>query len=436
MESLSPSRTPPRQRWWLLLALCVAAAIAYLQRQVPGTIETSIRTDLRIDKEVMASVLQAFFLSYAALQLPAGWMCQAWGVRRSLAGMVAVWSVACLLAAASQSASDLRTARYLLGAAQAGLFTGTTLLIRDRFFQREYGLANGLLATGMQVGGLLGSALVGQVAASWSWQLILLACALPGLPWIVWFLWLDTPPPADTERSNPTPQPSPPPDPVRPLRGAELLRAALWLTGSGALWCLCTQQFFRAAAQAFYATWFATYLREARHLDQADAGWYTAGPIAAAAVGPFLGGWLSDWLAHRRGFAWGARHGLACVLLLGCAGLMAVGHLIPSTPLAVTVIALANLLSAAAGPAAYSASMLMGGRQLSTVFAIMNMTGNFGAAVFPRAVIWFLPVTAQQGTSAPADWNLVFWVIAGTYLVAAHSWLLFDSNRRLPDPRD
>ncbi|MFM8289880.1 MAG: MFS transporter [Planctomycetaceae bacterium] len=212
---------------------------------------------------------------------------------------------------------------------------------------------------------------------------------------------------------------------------AQALAMTWVLVGSWSLWCLCTQQFFRAAAQAFYATWFSTYLLEARALDLSQAGWYTAGPIAAAAVGPFLGGWLTDWLTQKTDRPWLARHGVASLMLLACAGLMAIGHLITVTPLAVAVIAVGNLLSAAAGPAAYSASMHMGGRWLAMVFSIMNMLGNLGAALFPKAVAWFLPTTAQRGDSSLADWNRVFLVIAGTYVVAAVSWLLFDSNRCL-----
>ena len=479
-----------KRRWWLLLSLCVVAAIAYLQRQVPGTVAKAIQTDLALNKEAMGTVLGAFFFSYAALQIPAGWLCEAWGVRHSLIAMVSIWAVASLLAARAHTPETLLASRLLLGAAQAGLFTGTTLAIRDHFRPEEYGRANGLLATGMQVGGLLGTSLAGELAMEWGWRWVVAACALPGIPWIAAFLLIEPPrrrqpiarklptsqhqphgspiapesspsvPPTvaakelamDVDRSAasditetnpalPAALPSSTDEPVSDAAPAQTLDSQIaqgvrttWvLIGSWSLWCLCTQQFFRAAAQAFYATWFSTYLQEARQLDLSRAGWYTAGPIAAAAVGPFLGGWLTDWLTQQTGRPWLARHGVASLMLLGCAGLMAIGHLIAATPLAVTMIAVGNLLSAAAGPAAYSASIHMGGRWLAVVFSIMNMLGNLGAGLFPKAVAWFLPTAALQGASSLADWNRVFLVIACTYVVAAVSWLMFDSNCCLTD---
>jgi ACS family D-galactonate transporter-like MFS transporter len=455
---MAASTTPPtteQRRWWLLVSLCVVAAIAYLQRQVPGTVAKAIQTDLALNKEAMGTVLGAFFFSYAALQIPAGWLCSAWGVRQSLIAMVSLWAVASLMAARAHTPETLLASRLLLGAAQAGLFTSTTLAIRDRFRPEEYGRANGLLATGMQVGGLLGTSLAGELAMEWGWRWVVAACALPGIPWIAAFLLIDPPrrrqpitwqlkssqqqphgsPTAPAAMTSSTHEPVSAPAEAQTLNSqlAHVLRMTWVLIGSWSLWCLCTQQFFRAAAQAFYATWFSTYLQEARELDLSRAGWYTAGPIAAAAIGPFLGGWLTDWLTQQTGRPWLARHAVASLMLLGCAGLMAIGHLISATPLSVAVIAIGNLLSAAAGPAAYSASIHMGGRWLAVVFSIMNMLGNLGAALFPKAVAWFLPTAALQGASTLADWNRVFLVIAFTYVVAAVSWLMFDSNRCLTD---
>lgn len=245
--------------------------------------------------------------------------------------MVSLWAVASLMAARAHTPETLLASRLLLGAAQAGLFTSTTLAIRDRFRPEEYGRANGLLATGMQVGGLLGTSLAGELAMEWGWRWVVAACTAWD-PWIAAFLLIDPPrrrqpitwqlkssqqqphgsPTAPAAMTSSTHEPVSAPAEAQTLNSqlAHVLRMTWVLIGSWSLWCLCTQQFFRAAAQAFYATWFSTYLQEARELDLSRAGWYTAGPIAAAAIGPFLGGWLTDWLTQQTGRPWLARHGL------------------------------------------------------------------------------------------------------------------------------
>ena len=71
----------------------MAAAIAYIQRNYLSVAESTIRTDLGLSKEQMGWILSGFFWVYAGFQVPAGWLGDRWGARRTLPFYSVVWSV-------------------------------------------------------------------------------------------------------------------------------------------------------------------------------------------------------------------------------------------------------------------------------------------------------------------------------------------------------
>src|SRR5688572_24935976 len=86
--------SPTRVRFLVLAALCLAAALAYVPRNCLGVVEKEIRADLGVSEAQMSWVMSAFFMSYAVLQIPGGWLGHVWGTRRALTLFAAVWSAA------------------------------------------------------------------------------------------------------------------------------------------------------------------------------------------------------------------------------------------------------------------------------------------------------------------------------------------------------
>ncbi|MCY2964145.1 MAG: MFS transporter, partial [Planctomycetota bacterium] len=150
------------------------------------------------------------------------------------------------------------------------------------------------------------------------------------------------------------------------------------------------------------------------------------------ALGPIVGGWASDWLERKTGDRRISRQGLAVGCLLICAGLMWVGYHLTDIRQSMAVICLGAFFAAAAGPAAYTVAMELGGKSLAIVFSIMNMWGNVGAAAFPYLIPFVLGNAAnRQPTDPPPDWDGVFLVFSLLYVLAAACWIPFNSTRRL-----
>jgi cyanate permease len=67
------------------------------------------------------------------------------------------------------------------------------------------------------------------------------------------------------------------------------------------------------------------------------------------------------------------------------------------------------------GPAGYTITIDLGGKHVATVFSLMNMAGNIGAALLPLAVV---ELVDRHG------WPPVLLFLAGIYLAAALCWIV------------
>src|SRR5215213_3926579 len=73
------ARAGVRGRYTLLALLCLAAAIAYVQRSGISVPAKEIQADLRIDKALFGNVFFAWYMGYALMQIPSGWLADRWG---------------------------------------------------------------------------------------------------------------------------------------------------------------------------------------------------------------------------------------------------------------------------------------------------------------------------------------------------------------------
>jgi ACS family glucarate transporter-like MFS transporter len=436
-------------RYVVLTWLCAAAAIAYVSRNSLGVAEKTIREELGWEdrdlfglvltpKDQMAWVMSAFFLSYTLFQLPAGWLSHVWGTRRALPVFSAAWSLTTALLAVAPGWGLMLLSRFGMGAAQAGLFVCTTNSNARWFPLTGRALPSGALGSMMSLGGALATFLTGQLlqhygAASWRW--VFAAYSLPGLLWAgAFYLWFRDDPRDhaavnEAERDLigcPPPRKTTDPDAISrtPWRG---------LLSSPAMWWICGQQLFRAAAYMFFASWFPTYLQETRRVAIDTAGVQGSLPLLAVVVGGLAGGAVSDAVLTRTGSRRLARQGVAVVSLVLCTLLILPAPAVANTWLAVLLISGGSFCAAVAGPCAYTITIDMGGRHVSAVFSLMNMAGNFGAFVFPIVVPWMVRRTG--------DWDAVLYLFAAMYFAAALCWLLvrpdgtvLDQSLAKPDP--
>jgi len=412
--------SPRTGRYQVLGFLCVAAAIAYVQRAAISVPAAEIASDLRITNLArdMGWVLSVWYFSYALMQLPSGWFADRVGSRRALTIMCIVWSSATLLSGFATGFVSLMFLWGLMGAAQAGAFPCAAKAIGQIFPETERAGAAGLLASGMAIGGAIAPfmtvtllVILSPIAATWNidrWRLLLASYAIPGIVWAIAF-WMLVP----ASRLPATLRPNEIPAPVNWSR---MLR-------SGTLALLCAQQFFRAAGMVFFFTWFPKFLQETRGVSILASGVLTAIAGVGSVIGSLSGGFFSDWMFRRTGNARLSRQGIAVAGMASCSALIVASYFIADVRSSIAVISLGAFCATFGGVSGYTVAIGFGGRHVATVFSSMNMCGNFGAALFPITAGWLVEQTG--------NWNLMLFLFAGIMAVDAVCWAFLNPRGTL-----
>jgi ACS family D-galactonate transporter-like MFS transporter len=126
VESLPASAAMlSRTRFRVLALISAGTMINYLDRTVLGVAAPHMATDLHISPAVMGIVFSAFSWSYAAAQIPGGWVLDRIGTRLTYFLAVTLWSLFTLL---QGFASGVATDRVRLGWASKRPFRPTSWL--------------------------------------------------------------------------------------------------------------------------------------------------------------------------------------------------------------------------------------------------------------------------------------------------------------------
>jgi MFS family permease len=377
----------------LLSSLGLVTVIGYVQRLALSAPTKDIERDLQIGPAEMGVVMGAWYWGYALFQLPSGWVADRIGSKAALIVFCVAWSACTALAGQATRFEELAALWALMGCAQAGLFPCATKAVGAAFPADRQAFASGILACSMAMGAAVA-------------QQILVVYAVPGLVWAVLFAVF-----------IPRPDPPAPPAESRPrLKWSKLFT-------DSQMQLLCLQQFLRAAAIAFFYTWFPRYLQETKGVSVREAGGFAAWPPFAGMFGGLLGGLFSDWVLRKTGSSRLARQGMACAAMVVCAATSFAAFFVTDIRAAVGLLCVGAFCGMAGGVSGYAVAIAYGGKQVATVFATMNMWGNVGAASFPLVVGWLVASTG--------NWNLALFLFGSLFALDAVCWAVLNPKGTL-----
>jgi MFS transporter, ACS family, D-galactonate transporter len=416
---------PSRVRYYALAWLTVTSALAYLCRSPLGVAESTIRDELGLTLKQSGWLQGAFFWTYAILQVPSGWFAKRYGTRISLSLFAIGWSIATFGIGIASAFWLLIGASLLMGAAQAGVVPASYNSIGHWMPISQRTLGCGVLTAGMQIGAIVASGLIAVLMVQIGWRWAIISFALPGLLWAIgFFCWFrDQPSQVCTVNSI---------ELALIRSGRETAESkteinAIGTTGllslvrSPIMWCLCGQQVCRAAGGGFFAIWLPTYLQMTHGLSPEVSGYLQCLILAAILPANIFGGMLTDRIWRQTSDLRLSRSGVGAFFLAACALAIFGARFVTSSTLAVGLLALGGFFATLAGPCAFAVAIDLGGSRVPQVVAIMNMSGNFSAAICPVVIGWLLE---------SANWNSILFLFAGVYLAGAICWVLLNPNVR------
>ncbi len=458
-------------RFVVLAWFCLAAVIAYIQRTAISLAAPQIQDSLSLTAPMMGFVMSAYYWAYAFSQLPAGILVRRYGTRFMLSFSVGASSVLAGLVALTSTASQFSIVWLLTGIAIAGIFPSCVKSITQWFPANQRAFPSGALASAMSVGGFLSAAFTGWLLMKLAphtdsaWRLVFVLYAIPGVIWaICFYVWFRDDPPggqsfdpfasktmqavaSDSKASNVTDQVRPlgpsggasqafssvqdHQNPTNPYQAPSVPNAEdavadesvavlapldnpEWLLDYRT-WLICGQQFFRAGGYIFYQTWFPTYLKTVHQVSLTSAGLLSSLPLLGVVLGGISGGMFSDWIEQRSGSRRIARQGIGVASHAICGLLIFAAQLVIDPIPAVLLISLGSFVFALGSSASYAINMDLGGSRSATLFALMNMSGNIGAAISPIVVGFLITLLG---------WSSILPFFGAVYLCAAACWLM------------
>lgn len=183
-------------RWRIFAVVFVLVVVNLMDRTALSIAMPTIAREFDLTPTMQGVLLSGFFWSYAALQVPGGWLIDRYGPRALIAGATVLWGLFQSLAALTTGGISLLVTRVGLGAAEAPLFPAGAKLNAHWLSPTERGRGAVLMDSGSPLGAAIGGAVIAFLIVTFeSWRLAFLAAGLAtlGLGVVAWLVLRDDP---------------------------------------------------------------------------------------------------------------------------------------------------------------------------------------------------------------------------------------------------
>jgi ACS family glucarate transporter-like MFS transporter len=384
------------------------AFLSYLDRACISQAAPMIARDLHVNAIQMGYIFSAFGLTYAAMEIPSGWLIDRYGPRLVLTRVVICWSFFTAATGLAWNFASMLMARLLFGAGEAGCFPGLAKAFSNWLPTEERAHAEGWKASSARWGAGAAPLLVVALYARLGWRVTFVLFGAIGFVWAGLFYFL-----LPTDRNE---------------ESAEVAGQSPWriFLRSRSAWALCVQWFCHFYGFYFYVTWLPTYLLQARGLSLKHGAILSGLPLLTAGCGCLFAGYALPAVARwcgivraRKVFAYIAYGGAALFLLLFTS--------IHDPNLAMIVMSLSSFIVELSAPVTWTTAMDLGGQSVGLLTGMMNTLGHLGGSVAPTIIGYLL---AASGNS----WDIAFYASAALYALGGLCWLVLDPVTPLDRP--
>lgn len=340
-------RKIPGLRWYIVIMLCLASELNYLDRQMLSVLAQTIQDELGITDIEYAKITMAFLASYTVMYAVCGRLVDVLGSRRSFMIFVTGWSISNMLHAFARTAAHFSIFRFMLGATEPASFPGGLRAVSEWFPLRERAIAVGIFNSGTAIGSAIAAPLVAWIALSWGWRYSFVVGGVLGLVWVaVWAViyrlprvhpWLKAAELEHIESDQTDDKVSDAPPPVPILAILRDRRA----------WGCFAARMLTDPISYFFVFWTPKFLQQERGFDLAAVGKYAWIPYAVLAFGNIAGGAVPGFLM---GLGWNLNRARKAMMLISSlampASLMGIIYM-PSPSAAIAMVSVAMFFHAA-----------------------------------------------------------------------------------------
>ncbi|MCA1325081.1 MFS transporter [Herbaspirillum sp. alder98] len=399
--------------WRIMPFLMLVYVVSFIDRSNVGFAKLHFLADLGFNDAIYGIGAGIFYVGYILFEVPSNLWLQKIGARKTLLRIMVLWGIFCAGLAFMTSASHFYVMRFLLGAAEAGLFPGMLLYLTYWVPLSRRARFTALFTASIPLAGLIGGPLSGWlmhvfegVAGMRGWQWLFIVEGLPAcVLGVIAFLYLNDKPAhskwlsaeqralvqadMDADQAN------------KPKGGGHSLRDALgnpqlyWLAGMGVAVLVGTGGIF---------FWLPTIIKKAGVESITMVGLLSAIPFAAAIVIQYLNARHSDRTGERR---W---H-VAIPAIIAGIGWIALPSVQNSIPLSLAMLTLVTAGTfSLTGPFWILPAQFLSGTALAAGIALLSTLAGVGSVFSPMLVGW---LSSTTGSLSIGQYYFGAWMLLG-----------------------
>ena len=390
-KSTTVAAQASKARVLIAVMLFVTVVINYMDRANLSIAMPAIADEMDLSKAQQGLLLSAFGWTYAALQIPGGWLVDRIPPRLLYPACLILWSVATAFMGVIGGFVALIALRLLVSVFEAPAYPINNRVATAWYPERERATVIGFYTSGQFIGLALLTPFLSWLQSVLSWHWVFIVTGTIGAVWgAVWYAFYREP---RDSRANDAEI-----DLIRdggglvdlldeqqPERPAVTRNDVATVLGRRKLWGIYLGQFCLTSTLWFFLTWFPTYLVEYRDMDYIKSGFLASLPFVAALVGVLFSGVFSDFLL-RKGVSLGvARKGPIIVGLLLTVAMIG-ANFTDSTAMVIVFLSIAFFGNGLASITWSLVSALAPERLLGLTGGMFNFIGNLSSIATPIVI--------------------------------------------------
>jgi MFS transporter, ACS family, glucarate transporter len=370
-----------------IVALMVAFSVmSYFDRTIMSIAAPGIMQQFALSEPQMGTIYTAFLISYAAMNVPGGYLADRFGPRLVLAGVgLGAGAFTGLTALGGKPGLGpylgilpaFLLIRFGMGLCTGPLYPTCARTMGNWISRTRHAQIQGLVTAGAGLGGATSPLLFSWMIGSYGWRTSFgiagIATAVLALIWY-WYV-----------RDHPSQHPAALQTDGIPLydRAKRLLskedESTAWrrLLANPHLLLLAASCFTVSYFDYVYFFWIYYYLAKIRHFTASESAVATTVVFLAGMAMSPLGGWLSDRLVVRHGERTGRRI-VPIVSLTLSAVLLCVGINLTTRVATVALLSMSFGCALSSDGPYWAAAIRLGGKHVGAACGILNTGANFG----------------------------------------------------------
>jgi len=405
-----------RFRWSVCALLFFATTINYMDRQVIGLVEPTLKHDFGWSDTTFGTINGIFQFFYASGLLLFGAIIDRVGTKIGYAISIIGWSLSAMGHGLARATTGFTVARSALGLSEAGNFPSAIKAVAEWFPKRERALATGIFNSGANIGQVVAPLMVPPILAIYGWQAAFVATGALGLIWLVfwWFIY-EIPSrkkglsPAEFKHIHSDDEDT----------GSATGSRVPWrkLLSVRQTWAFVFGKFLTDPIWWFYLFWLNAYFHDVFHTSDKKITWPLVVIYSCTTVGSIGGGYLSGYLIRKGWPIYKARKTVMFIFALCVVPVVLAGYLKDMWLITAVIALAASAHQAWSANIFTTASDMFPKKAVSSITGIGGMAGSIGGIIFQPSVGMLLDYFTKHNDKT-LGYTIIFLICGSAYLLA------------------